>query len=97
MIIDLNNYEEITHEEYSSISGQSGRNKLILWDEGKQKHYKKKDENRIFKSELSDLSIEFIKKWAIIHQEKNTLCLGNYPNKRWELIEKALNYAKENQ
>lgn len=95
MNINLDDYEEITYKEYSSISGQNGNDKLILWQNGKQRHFKKKEENKIFESVFSDMSIKFFKSFATIRQEDvEGITLGNYPNERWDIIEKALEYAK---
>ena len=50
---------------------------------------------KIFKSKFSDMEIEISEGgWASIEQHRETITLGNYPNARWELIEKALEYVK---
>jgi hypothetical protein len=50
--------------------------------------------NKLFKSKFSDLEIEFCENWAVIQQGDVSMSLGNYPNARWDIIEKALKYAR---
>jgi hypothetical protein len=49
--------------------------------------------NKLIKKNLCDLEIEFINKWAIIRQGDSNISLGNYPNKRWDIIIEALELA----
>lgn len=48
-----------------------------------------------FNYEDCDMEIEFHETgWAEIHSDEGCISLGCYPNKRWDIIEQALNYAK---
>jgi hypothetical protein len=98
MIINLDDYEEIKQSEYKRLKRDDAKNVNGYTMRVLFKYYKKKQENKIFTNELSDLSIEFIKDWAVIIQEdgedSRNVSLGKYPNARWEIIEKALEYAK---
>ena len=53
--------------------------------------------SKIFKRKMCDLKVEVIENgWAnIIQDDDKTMSLGKYPNKRWEVIEEALNYVKK--
>ena len=53
---------------------------------------------RIFESDFSDLKVEIHSNgWTTIIAEDGDkiISLGNYPNKRFEMIEEAIKYLKE--
>ena len=61
-----------------------------------EEHYKEpKDNICFFESKYSDLNIELIEnKWGIMQQNRDFITLGVYPNERWKIIERALEYVK---
>jgi len=53
---------------------------------------------KIFKSKFSDMFVRITDEgWTDLAQEESNdaISLGKYPNARWELIEKALEYVKK--
>ena len=41
------------------------------------------------------MKVDFHNSWAVISQEGADIALGVYPNARWDIIEQALKFAKE--
>jgi superoxide dismutase len=53
--------------------------------------------DKTFTNKFSNMRIEvYGTGWTILENDnEHTIVLGNYPNARWELIEKALEYVKK--
>lgn len=51
--------------------------------------------NKIIKNKQSNIEFEFYNGFGVILGDGISVTLGKYPNARWDIIEKAIKYAKE--
>jgi len=88
-------YEEITQNEYRRLKRSDPDNYHGYTARLGFRYFKLIEKDRTFKNNRSDMKVDFHNSWAVISQEGADIALGVYPNARWDIIEQALKFAKE--